>query len=237
MPLKTAPVVVGVLLMPLALAACSSSSSSGTASPSTGAHASANPDAGIPTGATLKQLLLPVSVLPKGYKAQPSYTRDTGTTMEAPTSAPATTDCTKLETTSWIGLTNVGPASFAQADFENSYQEEYNEEIDAFRGGDAQTVMSRIKNLVTKCATFKDNSGGTAATFTVKTTTVPALGDDSFEVVVTSPAYQGGQTVVVSRVGNEVITSFYNVQSGDLGAPALGFDKTLVANVKAKATS
>lgn len=191
--------------------------------------------AGLLNGTRLKSLLLPAGALPKGYRADPKATRDTGKTFEAPSSSSALDlagACPKLEASAWIETSGVPSASFAQADFVNASQEEFNEEIDSFRGKDAQKVMERLGKVLTHCAHFKDTSSGTTASVTIKTTKVPKVGDQTLKAVLSAPEWEGGTTLVATRVGNVVITTFYSVQSSDMGAVNLDLTKKIVTRVR-----
>ncbi|UXY22963.1 hypothetical protein N8I84_32880 [Streptomyces cynarae] len=219
-------------MLPLVL--CSCSPSPNRISPSEAKAQSEDPDHNVWTGEDLKALLLPVNVLPKKYKPNKDLTADSGTHFGPTGQKPISTDCTLLQRTSWVDAAGTGLASWAQADFRSSSQEEYSEEIDSFRGTDAWTAMTRLKKYAESCTAFKDSYDGTTATYKAITKTVPGLGDESFETVMTTAVYDGGMTTVVSRVGHDIVFSSYDVRSSDLGAPAVGFARKLVANVKAK---
>src|SRR5205814_1109741 len=83
----------------------------------------------------------------------------------------------------------------------------------------------------THCAHFKDTSNGTTASVTIKTTKVPKVGDQTLKAVLSAPEWEGGTTLVATRVGNTVITTFYNVQSPDMGAAGLGLTEKIAAQV------
>lgn len=229
---RTSALFIGVVLLPIALSSCSPKPDGTSASK--GEAQSEDPDHGVWTGEDLKTLLLPVSVLPKGYRPNKRYTADSGTHFGVALKKPISTDCTLLERNTWVDAAGVGLAAWAQAAFLNSSQETYDEQIDSFRGSDAWTAMTRLKGYVERCATFKDSSRPSTATFKAVTKAVPGLGDESFETVLSSAVYDGGSTVVVSRVGHDIIFSNYNVRSSDLGEPAVGFARKLVANVTVK---
>ncbi|MFF4954887.1 hypothetical protein [Streptomyces chattanoogensis] len=239
MKLRRALVTVATTaVLPFALTACSSGDAGGK---STGGSASsASPKAGAPkadllNGTRLKSLLLPVGALPKGYHGDPKATRDTGKALQAPSKSAALDlagACPKLEASAWIETSGVPNASFAQADFVNASQEEFNEEIDSFRGSDAQEVMKRLEKVLTHCASFKDASNGTTASVTVKTTKVSKVGDETLKAVLSAPEWEGGTTLVATRVGNVVITTFYSVQSSDMGAAGFDLTKKIAAGVR-----
>jgi hypothetical protein len=228
----TSVLVIGIVLLTLALSSCSPKPKRISASESKAQ--SEDPDHGVWTGEDLKTLLLPVGLLPKGYKPNKHFTTDSGTHFGATGKKPISTNCTWLASNTWVDAAGIGLASYAQADFINSSQEEYSEQIDSFRGTDAWTAMTRLKKYAERCATFKESSGGTVATFKAVTKSVPGLGDESFETVLSAAVYDGGQTIVVSHIGHDIVFSNFNVHSSDLGAPAVGLARRLVANVKAK---
>ncbi|MFI9047817.1 hypothetical protein [Streptomyces sp. NPDC053427] len=232
--------VAATAVLPFALSACSSGGTGDTggksaaSGPSAGS-AAGDPNAGLLNGTRLKSTLLPVGVLPKGYHADPQATRDTGKAFEAPSPSAAVDlagACAKLEASAWIETSGVHSASFAQADFVNASQEEFNEEVDSFRGSDAQTVMTRLEKVLTHCAHFKDTSNGTTASVTVKTVKVPKVGDQTLKAVLSAPEWEGGTTLVATRVGKVVVTTFYSVRSGDMGAAGLGLTEKIVARVR-----
>lgn len=243
MKLRRALITVATpAVLSFALTACSG----GTDSPSTSASASSSgstkasrsagsSNAALLNGTRLKSLLLPVGELPKGYQADPKATRDTGKVIAAPSSSKPVDlagACPKLEASAWIQTSGIEGAAFAQGDFANASQEEFNQEIDSFRGKDAQEVMKRLGQVLKHCASFKDTSSGTSASVTIKTTSVPKVGDETLKAVLSAPEWEGGTTLVASRVGNVVITTFYNVQSKDMGAAGLDLTKKIVAGVQ-----
>ncbi|ARH89486.1 MULTISPECIES: hypothetical protein [Streptomyces] len=243
MKLRRAVVTVAApAVLSFALAACSSGdtgspskAASDASAPATKqAGATGGPNAGLLSGPRLKALLLPAGVLPKGYRADPKATRNSGNAFAPSSSAPVDLAgaCPKLEASAWIQTTGIESASFAQGDFANSAQEEFNEEIDSFRGTEAHTVMTRLQQVLKHCARYTDTSSGASAAVTIKTTAVPKTGDETLKAVLSAPEWEGGTTLVASRVGNVVITTFYSVQSDDMGAAGLGLTKKLVAQVQ-----
>ena len=226
---------VALLALPFTLAACSASttaSAGGTDAPAKAASSPADPDAGLLKGGQLKKALLSAAVLPKGYSAVKDGTLDTGDSFQDASNGPTGT-CESLRSSAWIQVTGVGSVAFAQADFMNSRQEEFNEEADTFRGGAAQTAMADLAKAFTRCALFTDTGGGVTARIKLTMTKVPGVGDETIKAVMTSPQLEGGDTMVATRVGNTVITTFYNVQSSDRGAAGLKLTEKIAANVKA----
>ncbi len=236
MKLRRAVVTVAATaVLPFTLTACSGGSGSPSKDKSAPSASAGAPEARLLNGTRLKSLLLPVGVLPKGYKADPEATRDSGGGLAAPSEkkpVDLASACPKLEASAWIQTSGVEGAAFAQGDFVNASQEEFNQELDSFRGTDAQTVMKRLEQVLKHCAHFKDTSGDTKASVTVRTTTVPKTGDQTLKAELFAPEWEGGTTLVASRVGNVVVTTFYSVQSGDKGAAGLDLTKKIVAKVQ-----
>jgi hypothetical protein len=208
------------LPLALALSACSSSSgSSDSSNPANGKPAAAkDPNAGLLTGTQLKKALAPASFFKTGFAVQTSDARDTGSTYVEPSTAPASSkpDCTKLNGTSWIATTGVSGVSFAQNDYlDKTTSEDIAQEIDAFRGTTAATVMKDLAHLATTCATFPDDQ--THSKVKVTGTTTPALGDAAYTLTLTDSAWQNGTTLVAARVGTNVV-SVMSTDGHDNGA-------------------
>lgn len=243
LPMSTSSIVrYGALaLVPFTLAACSSGAatdSSATASASSSAAPpTVDPNAGVITGTRLKALLLPVSVLPKSYTVDKQVTYDSADVFSPPSNGAVEygSACRNLEATSWIRTAATGSGAFAQADFMDPSQQEFYERIDSFHGTDAQTAMTRLADVFAHCAHFTDTSGNPTASVTIKTTKLPGIGDETIKAVESAPEWQGGTTLVATRVGNEVITTLYNVQSNDLGSGAVPLTEKIIAKVKAAA--
>ena len=223
------------------LAACSSatqaSTSPGSATgggSSTKAAAAADPNASLLTGTKLASMLLPASAMPGSLKPDPSGSVNTGTVFNEPSSAavPASKACASLDGTAWINVAGVGSGSFAQGDFTDSYSNLLGQEVDAYRGSDAQTVMTDLRHVFAECATFQLNQGGKNYTQKLTAKTLPGVGDDTVEAVFTSPSFLGGTTLVASRVGNLVVTVVYSDQ-GSTGGAAVGLAKRIVKNAAA----
>ncbi|MHA6757232.1 hypothetical protein [Streptacidiphilus sp. PAMC 29251] len=244
MPTKSHLLLLTAAALVLPLSACSSSTastmgatagSSTSASPAAAGTKDADPNAGLKTGPQLAALLLPASAAPKGYKSVSSGTVNSGAGFQAPTTAPMdlSSVCGKLDGTAWIAATGIGSQAFAQGDFMNAYQEEFSQEIDTFQGTGAQTTMARLRQIFTHCKHFTETSGSTTAHMTLTSKAIPGLGNQALEAVISSPTYKGGQTLVAARVGNTVVTTFYNVQASNLGSADLGYTKKIVAKIKA----
>lgn len=241
-PLRAA----ALLLLPLTLAACSpdkdsaagtgpaatatTSASAATASPGTTAVPGST-GARLLTGDKLAAVLLRVGVLPKGYKANADATRDSGKELAPVAGGGAVGACGALEQTGWVRIAGIESASFAQGDFLNPKREEFSQEVDTFQGSGAQTVMTRIQQAFTRCAHFTDSDSGSPVPVKVKSGPIAGSDGLSIKAVLTSDHWDGGTTLVATRVGNSVITTFYNVQSADLGAADVAFTQKIAKNL------
>ncbi|MFI9105605.1 hypothetical protein ACIGXA_34380 [Streptomyces fildesensis] len=248
-PRTSAPLrAAAVLLLPLALTACSSAkdsaagtgpavtattpSSGATTSPATTAPAApADTDARLLTGDKLRAVLLRGDVLPKGYKADADGTRDSGLDLAPVAKDGAAGACGALEQTGWIRISGIESASFAQGDFLNAKREEFTQEVDTFRGSGAVTAMTRIQQAFTRCAHFTDSGSGSPVPVKVKSGPIAGSNGQSIKAVLTSDQWEGGTTLVATRVGNSVITTFYAVQSADLGAADVAFTQKIAKNL------
>ncbi|MFB0618465.1 hypothetical protein [Streptomyces sp. AGS-58] len=207
---------LAVAALPLALSACSSDSSSDTTSAKPAK--SANPDAGLLTGTQLKGVLAPASAFPAGFKAEADGASDSGSQF-VPASAgnKGKPDCTRLEGTSWIQVSGFkGGASFAQNDYVNQDKtEEVAQEVDAFQGATAKTVMKNLRSVATECATFTDTDAHATVKLAGQSTT--GLGDEAYTMTLTSGAWENGTTLIAARSGNAVVTVL-STAGGDNGA-------------------
>ncbi|MFF3152450.1 hypothetical protein [Streptomyces sp. NPDC057910] len=214
---STAAAFLAVAALPLALTACSSGgsasggaakSAAGTAATPSVAATPEDPNAGLATGARLKTALAPASFFGPGYALDASATRDSGSTYQEPSSAPASAgkpDCGKLAGTSWIAITGDTGVSFAQDDYANkNTSAEMAQEVDVFRGTTASTVLKHLKKAVAACPAFKD--GDTKTTAKVKGAATRGLGDEAYTITVTDPAWQNGTTLIAVRRGTAVVT-------------------------------
>jgi hypothetical protein len=216
-----------VIAIPLLAVACSS--------PSTTSPTSANPDAGLLTGTQLNAMLAPSSWFPAGYAADPTGSRNTGSLYVAPSATP-NLPCSRLNGTAWIDLATVGPVSFAQNDYiDQSTSEEYAQEIDVFRGSDAQQAMTALRHLASTCPSFADSQ--TSSTVTVHLQDGPTLGDDGLTFLLSSPAWAAGTALEAVRVGSAVITVLYSGSSGNGLPQATGLATLIAKNVESKIKS
>lgn len=228
--------IAALLLLPLSLTACSAndSGSSDSSAPKK-ASTPADPNAGLLTGTKLKTLLLPASALPKGFTKSSDGARDSGDSFGPASSATVAPDkaCEMLMSTGWIQASGIESASFAQNDYADSYSNQFAQEIDTFRGSDAKTVMAHLSQVFTKCATFEDNSDQGKAAVKITSSPVTGLGDEAVKAVMTSPAWDGGETMVAARVGKTVVTTFYSSSESDKGEAVMDLTKQLVSRVEA----
>jgi hypothetical protein len=220
-----------VIATPLLATACGLSPTSAASHPAS-SPTSANPDAGLLTGAQLNALLAPDSWFPSGYTADPTGSRSTGTTFVPPT-APGSLPCTRLDGTAWIDLSKVGAVSFAQDDYiDQDTSAEYAQEIDVFQGTGAQQAMAGLRSVATTCPSFPDSQ--TSSTVTVHLQDGPALGNDSLTFLLSDPSWAADTALEAVRVGSAVITVLYSGASGNGIPQATNLASLVAANVKSK---
>jgi len=173
--------------------------------------------------------------MPSGYKLDTSGERDTGisTAPDSTQQVPASTACTDLEATSWINATGIIAGSFAENDYYNSDQtEEIAQEADAYTStADAERAMTKLWQILGTCAQFTDSSGGTTATITVIRSAPSGIGDQAFDAVQISPAFDGGSTLVAVRVGYVIVTCMDSSSGSDNGSAALSYAQRIVQNI------
>ncbi|TLS43942.1 hypothetical protein FE633_23235 [Streptomyces montanus] len=234
--------VLAAAALPLALAACSSGSS-GSSDSSGGSSATAksskpskpkDPNAGLLTGTQLKKALAPASYFASGFAADPSGTRDTGDTYQAPaTKSAAKPHCADLGATAWIGLTGVEGVSFAQTSYANkATSAELDQEIDVYRGTTSQDVMKDLTKVVAACPTFTD--ADTQSKVTVTGTSTAGLGDDAYTITLTDSAWENGTTLIAARVGTAVVSVLSTDGSDNGAASAKKLTEKVVASLKGK---
>jgi hypothetical protein len=196
---------------------------------------SASPDAGLLTGAQLKNMLAPASWFPSGYDIDPTGSVNTGSTYEPPT-PPGSLPCTRLNSTGWEALSGVGSVSFAQNDYvDQDTSEEYAQEIDVFQGSGAQQAMAGLRKLATTCPTFSDSQ--TSSTVTVSLQSGPSLGDDALTLMLSDPSWEGGTALEAVRVGSAVVTILCSVNTGNGASQATSLSTLLATNVGSKIKS
>ncbi|GAA4607715.1 hypothetical protein GCM10023195_29600 [Actinoallomurus liliacearum] len=187
------------------------------------------------TGTTLKSLLLPARAMPKGFHLSPDGSRDTGDggVQVSNTPVPAAKACEVLGQTSWIRVTNINSAAFAQNDYGDAAQtQEIAQEIDTYHGGDAQQAMAKLRKVFAHCASFVDRSSSPAAKVRVKSVVVHGVGDEAVKAIETSPTWQGGMTLAAVRVGDTIVTTFYSSSHADKGAAALTMAEKMAKKVQ-----
>jgi hypothetical protein len=228
-------VALGALLGAV-LAGCSGSGGSGADKPAAAptktapASASASPSAAALDGTDLNAALLPASAMPPGYRLDSSSERDTGTSTAPDTTGHVSAPCGMLGDTSWIDATGIVAGSFAQDDYVNkSETEEIAQEADAYTTADAEHAMTALWRILGTCAHFTDGS----ASITM-TRSQLAVGDQAVEAVQTSPAYQGGTTIVAVRVGDVIVTTLDSSAGNDKGSAAVGYATRIARNISAR---
>ncbi|MFF7369495.1 hypothetical protein [Streptomyces tricolor] len=232
-----AATLLAVAALPLALSACSSGSSD--SSSDSGASAkpakAKNPNAGLLTGTQLKKALAPASAFPAGLTLQSDGASDSGDKFLTPSSRKtAKPDCTRLLGTSWIQVTGFeGGVSFAQNDYANQDETEaVAQEIDAFQGSTAKTVMKELRSVATECATFTDTD--THAKVKVTGRSTAGLGDEAFTITLTSGTWETGTTLIAARSGNDVVTVLSTAGSDNGAAAAKKVTTRVLGSLKGK---
>jgi hypothetical protein len=188
------------------------------------------------TGTQLKALLAPASSFPSGFAIDSSGARDTGdgyitqSVADVPKS-----DCTKLLGTSWSSeITGISGVSFAQNDYANKdLSESVAQEIDAYRGTTAQTMMEALGKVALACPSVADSQTSSKAKVTERATA--GLGDSAYTITVTDSAWQNGQTLVAARVGTAVVTVLSSDGTDNGAGTAQKLSRQLVASLKGKA--
>ena len=239
MRLKRLSSIAAAAALPLAAAGCdlpglthASSASATSSAAATGAAAStsANPDAGLPTGTQLKGALVTTGI-PSGYTAVAADAVDSGSSYESP-GAPSTAapKCANLLASGWVNLAGYQSASFAQSDYvNNGKSEEFLQEIDAYQGSTAQSVMANLAKLGTGCPTFKD-ANTKNSTVKVAVTTGSSLGDGSVTITLTDASWDSSATLVAVRSGSSVITVL-NSATGNSATYANTLASAITANI------
>ena len=232
--LPAAAALLTAAALPLALAACTTGSPSAPApgkasSPPSAAPSTANPDAGLLTGAQLKGLLEPASYFPPGYRRQRAGTRDTGTGYELPSAAGVRKPrCRLLGATSWTSITGINGVSFAQDDYiDKTRSTEIAQEIDVYPGTTARAVTRRLGAISALCPSYTDPQTGSRAE--VREQASPRLGQGGWVITVTDPAWRGGTTLVAARVGTAVVTVMSTDGADNGRASAVKLARALVA--------
>ncbi|MGW2491073.1 hypothetical protein ACWCV9_28160 [Streptomyces sp. NPDC001606] len=224
--------LLAVAAMPFALSACSGGSSSGTGA-SAGKGKAKTAAAAPLTGTQLKKALAPASSFPAGFTMASDGAVDSGSQLQdqaaRKTGKP---DCTRLEGTSWIQVTGFqGGRSFAQNDYSNKAKTEtLAQEIDAFDGTTAQSVMKAVQSVATQCATFTDTDAHAKINVTSKATA--GLGDEAYTLTEKSAAWQNGTTLIAARSGKTVVTVLSTAGSDNGAASAKKLATGILASLK-----
>ncbi|MEU0003197.1 hypothetical protein ABZ079_02520 [Streptomyces sp. NPDC006314] len=229
--------LLAVAALPLALSACSSGSSSGTGASAEPAKAK-NPNAGLLTGTQLKQVLAPASAFPSGFTRETDGASDSGDQFLSPSGKnTAKPDCTRLEGTAWIQVTGFeGGVSFAQDDYVNQDKTgEVAQEIDAFQGTTAKTVMKDLQSVASRCATFTDTD--THAKVKVTGRSTAGLGDEAYTMTLTSGAWETGTTLIAARSNSTVVTVLSTAGSGNGAATAKKLTTQILGSLKGKSAA
>lgn len=238
-----AATLLAAAMLPPGLAACTSGATpagppavsqpatppaTAPATPSAAAT-TANPDAGLLTGAQLKGLLEPASYFPLGYRRQPAGTRDTGTGYEVPGAAGMRKPkCRLLGATSWTSITGINGVSFAQDDYiDKARSTEIAQEIDVYPGTTARAVMRRLGAVSAVCPSYTDPQTGSRAE--VREQASPRLGEGGYVITVTDPVWRGGTTLVAVQAGTAVVTVLSTDGADNGRASAVRLARALVA--------
>lgn len=145
-----------------------------------------------------------------------------------------TPDCTKLSGTSWTNITGITGVSFAQNDYvDKNTSSEVAQQVDVYRGTTAQTVIGALGKLAAACPSYTD--GQTNGKVTVSEKAAAGLGDAAYTITLTSPAWQGGTTLVAARVGTAVVTVLASSGTDTGAATATKVTGELIASLKGKA--
>jgi hypothetical protein len=182
-------------------------------------------------GTDLDGALLPASAMPAGYRLDASGERDTGTSTAPDTTQHVSAPCGMLGDTSWIDATGIVAGSFAQDDYVNaSGTEEVAQEADAYTTADAERAMTALWRVLGTCARFTNGT----ANITMTRSQLTGMGNQAVEAVQTSPAYQGGTTIVAVRVGDVIVTTLDSSAGNDKGSAAVGYAKRIAQNISAR---
>jgi hypothetical protein len=221
------------------IAGCSAASSSSAASSPPSAPVTtplATPSATALSGSRLAGILLPASLMPNGYKVDPSTTRNTGSQLPSDTaqSMPASQVCQAFSQTAYIRAAGIATGDFAQSDYLSADQSrEIAEEIDIYTGTDAQKAMTALWQEFGKCSSFSYQSNGTTVSSTLTRSRLPGEGDDVMRAVIVSPVFEGGETIVAIRMGSQIITTLDSSSGKDLGSPAVGYAEKIAQRLRA----
>lgn len=238
--IASASTMLVAAVLPLTLVACSSGSQQTTAAagpsaaPAAAASTVADPNNGLLTGTQLKSALAPASLLKPGFAPDAPGTRDTGDGYTPPATADvSTSDCPKLDGTSWIAISGITGVSFAQNDYvDKNSSSELAQEVDVFRGTTATTVLDALGKAAVKCPSFTDAQ--TSSKVKVAERPTAGLGDGAYTITLTSPGWSGGTTLVAVRVGTAIVTVLSSSSPDNGSATATKVVNHIVGAIKGK---
>jgi hypothetical protein len=215
------------------IAGCSAASpSAATATPPS---ARATPSATPLSGPQLTRILLPSTLMPKGYKVG-SATRNTGSQLPSDTAQPmpASQVCQAFTQSSYIRAAGINTGDWAEGDYISADQsQEITEEIDIFTGSDAQKAMATLWQEFGKCSSFRYPSNGTTVSSTLTRSQLPEEGNNAIKAVIVSSLFEGGETLTAIRMGSQIITTLDSSTGKDLGSPAVGYAEQIAQRLRA----
>jgi hypothetical protein len=149
--------------------------------------------------------LAPAAAFGTDFTLDATGSRDTGSTYQAPAKTKGA-DCTHLGGTSWTDITGIAGVSFAQNDYvDKATSDETAQEIDAYPGTTAATVLTALGRTATTCPSYRDAQ--TSSTVHVTEQATKGLGDGAYTITLSDPAWQAPTTLVAARVGTAVVTT------------------------------
>lgn len=93
--------------------------------------------------------------------------------------------------------------------------EDIAQEIDAFRGTTAASVVKSLEKIVAECPGFTDSQ--THSKVKISGATTAGLGDSAYTITLTDSAWENGTTLIAARVGTDVV-SVMSTDGHDNGA-------------------
>lgn len=228
--------VVATCLIAGCSAASSSSAPTVNQSSSSSALPSSSPSPTTLSGPQLAGVLLPASSMPGGFKENSSGTLNSGSQPPSDSAQPipASQVCQTFAQTAFIRAAGISTGDFAQGDYlPADHRQEVAEEIDVFTGSDAQKAMTTLWQELGKCSSFSDQSNGTTVTNTLSRSRLSGEGADAIKAVIVSPAFEGGETIAVIRIGAQVITTLDSSTGHDLGSPGVGYAEQITQRLRA----
>ncbi len=186
-----------------------------------------DPTAGLLEGTALKSFLLTATDVPVGYRPVAAYTRDSGAVLAGAGPVVPGADavgCASLTTTGFLSqLPGPNSASFAQDEFDDPSDQAISSEVDDYRGTDEGHDHDRVPEAAVRLRHLPRQGRPDQADLSRDHPGRPAIGDDSVQFEITSSSYLGGETGVVVRVGNLLVSIFHSAtRAGVTGATAYG---------------